>query len=167
MLRGRRRRFAMARYRNYVMAQSLDEAYELNQKKSNVIVAGNMWLRMCGMNKQTAVDLSLLGLDGIEETDDAFVIGSMTTLRTLETSAALGSAFGAQLYAYMRKQMDFEDLLRNGDITTIREYLREHVHQYGKLKNSRQMLKDITGEDFNPQYYIDYLKEKYSAVYGL
>jgi len=84
----------MARYRNYVMAQSLDEAYELNQKKSNVIVAGNMWLRMCGMNKQTAVDLSLLGLDGIEETDDAFVIGSMTTLRTLETSAALGSAFG-------------------------------------------------------------------------
>jgi len=82
-------------------------------------------------------------------------------------SYALGSAFGAQLYAYMRKQMDFEDLLRNGDITTIREYLREHVHQYGKLKNSRQMLKDITGEDFNPQYYIDYLKEKYSAVYGL
>ncbi len=82
-------------------------------------------------------------------------------------SYALGSAFGAQLYAYMKKQMDFEGLLRKGDITTIREYLRDHVHQYGKLKSSRQMLKDITGEDFNPQYYIDYLKEKYSEVYGL
>lgn len=82
-------------------------------------------------------------------------------------SYALGSAFGAQLYAYMRKQMDFEGLLRNGDITTIREFLRENVHKYGKLKNSRQILKDVTGEDFNPQYYIDYLKEKYSKVYEL
>lgn len=82
-------------------------------------------------------------------------------------SYALGSAFGAQLYAYMKTQMDFEGLLRNGDIAAIREYLREHVHQYGKLKSSRQMLKDITGEDFNPQYYIDYLKEKYTKVYGL
>ena len=48
----------MAKYRNYVMAQSLNEAYELNQKKSSVIVAGNMWLRMCGLNKMTAIDLS-------------------------------------------------------------------------------------------------------------
>lgn len=82
-------------------------------------------------------------------------------------SYALGSAFGAQLYAYMKGQMDFNGLLRKGDIATIREYLREHVHQYGKLKNSRQILKDITGEDFNPQYYIEYLKEKYSNVYHL
>lgn len=84
----------MAKYRNYVMAQSLDEAYALNQKKSSVIVAGNMWLRMCGLNKQTAIDLSSLGLDQIEETDDAFFIGAMTTLRQIETNAALNAAFG-------------------------------------------------------------------------
>lgn len=84
----------MARYKNYVMAQSLEEAWTLNQKKSSVIVAGNMWLRMCGLNKQTAVDLSLLGLDRIEETDDSFIVGAMTTLRALETNAALHAAFG-------------------------------------------------------------------------
>ena len=84
----------MARYKNYVMAQSLQEAYELNQKKSSVIVAGNMWLRMCGMNKMTAIDLSRLGLDQIEETQDAFVLGAMTTLRRIETHAALDAAFG-------------------------------------------------------------------------
>ena len=84
----------MARYKNYVMAQSLEEAWTLNQKKSSVIVAGNMWLRMCGLNKQTAVDLSLLGLDQIEETADSFIVGAMTTLRTLETNAALHAAFG-------------------------------------------------------------------------
>ena len=48
----------MAQYKNYVIAQTLDEAYELNAKKSTVIVAGNMWLRMCGMRRQTALDLS-------------------------------------------------------------------------------------------------------------
>ena len=84
----------MAKYRNYVLAASLDEAYALNQKKSSVIVAGNMWLRMCGLNKQTAIDLSQLGLDQIEETQDAFVLGAMTTLRQIETNAALDAAFG-------------------------------------------------------------------------
>ena len=84
----------MAKYRNYIVAQSLEEAYALNAKKSAVIVAGNMWLRMCGLNKQTAIDLSALGLDKIEETEDAFVIGSMATLRQMETHAALNAAFG-------------------------------------------------------------------------
>ena len=84
----------MARFKNYVMAQSLEEAYTLNQKKSSVIVAGNMWLRMCGLNKQTAIDLSGLGLDRIEETEDGFVIGAMASLRSLETHEALNAAFG-------------------------------------------------------------------------
>ena len=84
----------MAVYKNYVLAQSLDEAYALNQKKSSVIVAGNMWLRMCGLRKQTAIDLSALGLDRIEENEDAFVIGAMTCLRDVETHEGLNACFG-------------------------------------------------------------------------
>lgn len=82
-------------------------------------------------------------------------------------SYALGSAFGAQLYFHMKKSMDFEGLLEKGDVAAIREYLRENIHQYGKLKDSREILKDITGEDFNPEYYVRYLKEKYGRIYGL
>lgn len=81
-------------------------------------------------------------------------------------SYALGSAFAAQMYAYMKQKMDFDGLLEQGNIAKIREFLREHIHQYGKMKTSRQLLKDMTGEDFNPDYYINYLKEKYRAVYG-
>ena len=84
----------MAQYKNYVIAQTLDEAYALNAKKSTVIVAGNMWLRMCGMRRQTALDLSALGLDYIKEDEQGFTIGAMTTLRTMETHAALNAAFG-------------------------------------------------------------------------
>ena len=82
-------------------------------------------------------------------------------------SYALGSAFGAQLYYHMKEIMDFDGLLKDGRVDVIRDYLREHIHQYGKLKDSRQILKEVTGEDFNPEYYVRYLKEKYSAVYGL
>ena len=82
-------------------------------------------------------------------------------------SYALGNAFGAQLYYHMKKEMDFDDLLINGKIDVIREYLREHVHKYGKLKTSREILKDVTGEDFTPDYFIQYLKEKYSKLYEL
>ena len=84
----------MARYQSYVIAQTLEEAYALNQKKSSVIVGGNMWLRMCGLKKQTAIDLSALGLDSIEETEDAFLVGSMVTLRMLETHERLNSETG-------------------------------------------------------------------------
>lgn len=76
-------------------------------------------------------------------------------------SYALGNAFGAQLYYRMKQEMDFDGLLREGRADVIREYLREHIHQYGKLKTSRQLLKDATGEDFNPAYYVEYLTERY------
>lgn len=82
-------------------------------------------------------------------------------------SYALGNAFGAQLYYHMKKEMNFEELLENGEIQVIREFLRENVHKFGKLKTSRQILKDVTGEDFTPDYFIRYLKEKYRKLYEL
>ncbi len=82
-------------------------------------------------------------------------------------SYALGSAFGAQLYAHMKTVMDFEGLLERGELLVIREYLREQIHRFGKEKTSRQLLRDVTGEDFDSAYYIQYLKEKYGRLYGL
>lgn len=82
-------------------------------------------------------------------------------------SYALGNAFGAQIYEHMKKEMDFDELLKQGKLSAIRDYLRNHIHKFGKLKTSRQILKDTTGEDFTPDYYIQYLKEKYQALYEL
>lgn len=82
-------------------------------------------------------------------------------------SYALGNAFGAQIYEHMKKEMDFDELLKQGKLSVIRDYLRDHIHKFGKLKTSRQILKDTTGEDFTPDCYIQYLKEKYQALYEL
>ena len=75
--------------KNYVRAQSLEEAWTLNQKRSSRILGGMLWLKMGRGTVQTAIDLSDLGLDTIEETEDGFSIGAMVTLRQLEQHPGL------------------------------------------------------------------------------
>lgn len=83
----------MFQARDYIRPASLEEAYQLCQKRRNVVVGGMMWLKMERMTKQAIVDLGGLGLDQIEETDEEFRIGSMATLRMLETHPGLNQAF--------------------------------------------------------------------------
>ena len=84
----------MFRAEDYVKVDSLAEAYELCQKRSSLVVGGNVWLKMTGVTKRTIVDLSGLGLDKIEETGDEFRIGCMCTLRQLEVHQGLNQYFG-------------------------------------------------------------------------
>ena len=74
----------MMTIREYKRVESLEEAWELNQKKANRVIGGMIWLKMSRGNVGTAIDISGLGLDQIEETEDAFEIGAMVTLRQLE-----------------------------------------------------------------------------------
>lgn len=84
----------MFRAKEFVKAASLEEAYALNQKRSNIVLGGFAWLKMGDRNKQAAIDLSGLGLDTIEEKEGEFSIGAMCTLRMLETHEGLKKAFG-------------------------------------------------------------------------
>lgn len=81
----------MITVRNYVRAQSLEEAYSLNQNKNNRILGGMLWLRLGRGNINTAIDLCDLGLDTIEETDEQFSIGAMVTLRDIELHKGLNT----------------------------------------------------------------------------
>ena len=79
----------MITIQKYVRAQSLEEAYQLNQNRKNCILGGMLWKRLGRGSVNTAIDLSDLGLDKIEETEDAFSIGAMATLRDIEKHEAL------------------------------------------------------------------------------
>ena len=56
----------MLYYNQYVRAESLEEAYDLYQKKNNFILAGMLWQKMRNKTMGTAIDLCGLGLDKIE-----------------------------------------------------------------------------------------------------
>lgn len=81
----------MLTIKDYVKVNSLEEAYALNQKKSAKVLGGTLWLKMGDRNLQTAIDLSKLGLDKIEETESEFKIGAMVTLRQIEKHEGLNN----------------------------------------------------------------------------
>ena len=79
----------MITIQKYVRAQSLEEAWQLNQNKRNRILGGMLWMRLGKASVNTAIDLCDLGLNTIEETEDQFSVGAMVTLRDLETHKGL------------------------------------------------------------------------------
>lgn len=81
----------MMNIQNYVQAQSLEEAYQLNQKRNARILGGMLWTKMETGNVGTAIDLCGLGLDTIQETEDQFSIGAMVTLRQIEQHPGLNA----------------------------------------------------------------------------
>ena len=81
----------MITIQKYIRAQSLEEAWQLNQNKRNRILGGMLWLRLGKGTVGTAIDLCDLGLDTIEETAEQFSIGAMATLRDIEMHAGLNA----------------------------------------------------------------------------
>lgn len=77
--------------KEYRKAATLEEAWQLNQKRSNLLIGGMLWVKMGQRNVGTVIDLSGLGLDQIEETPEEFRIGCMTTLRQIEEHEGLNA----------------------------------------------------------------------------
>ncbi|WP_270182253.1 carboxypeptidase M32 [Alkalihalobacillus sp. CinArs1] len=83
-------------------------------------------------------------------------------------SYALGYIYAAQIkHAILKDLPNFDELLESGDLLPIKEWLTEHIHQYGKMKKPVEIIKDITGEGLNAAYLIEYLENKYSEVYHI
>lgn len=81
----------MVTIQKYVKAQSIEEAYQLNQNRKNRIIGGMLWTRLGKGNINTAIDICGLGLDKIEETDTEFSIGATVTLRDIECHEGLNA----------------------------------------------------------------------------
>ncbi|WP_077326610.1 carboxypeptidase M32 [Virgibacillus siamensis] len=80
-------------------------------------------------------------------------------------SYALGYMYAAQFYNAMNKEMDVDNLVRNGKYENIRNWLSKHIHQYGKTKKPLDIIEDVTKEKLNPDHLLNYLKTKYSTIY--
>lgn len=82
-------------------------------------------------------------------------------------SYAIGTAVASQIHACMLEKMPLNQYLKEGTLTPIREFLRDYIHKYGAVKNTNEILNEVCGEEFNPDYYVNYLKEKYTLLYEL
>ena len=92
----------MMTIQNYKKAESLEEAWQLYQKRGNRVLGGMLWLKQGSLRIATAIDLSGLGLDTITETEEEYRLGSMVTLRTLERHAGLNATTGGAFKEALR-----------------------------------------------------------------
>ena len=82
-------------------------------------------------------------------------------------SYALGSAYGVQMLRQMEKTVDVWGTVAKGDLSPVTVWLTENIHQYGALKKPQDLLPAAMGGPLNATVYTDYLKKKFSELYGL
>ncbi|MDO9406840.1 carboxypeptidase M32 [Patulibacter sp.] len=81
---------------------------------------------------------------------------------------ALGTMIAAQLWEAAHVAIpDLDTRIADGDLATLREWLREHVHRHGRTRTGDEILRDVTGGGLDPVPLLRYLNDKYGALYDL
>lgn len=82
-------------------------------------------------------------------------------------SYALGSAYAAQIYKVMQREINIDELIKNREFNKIKEYLTDKIFKYGALKEPNWLIENICQDKFDPNFYVDYLIEKYTKIYEI
>ncbi len=83
-------------------------------------------------------------------------------------SYTLGAIYACQFFKTMRNELpDTEKNIEAGNFIPIKTWLNQKIHSQGRLYTPQELVQKITGEALNPNHFIDYLKEKYTAIYQL
>ncbi len=81
---------------------------------------------------------------------------------------AIGNIVAAQLWTVIQQDLPtLEADIRRGQTQALQDWLREHVHRHGRLRTPGELLRDITGSDLDARPFLEQLRTKYGALYGL
>ena len=84
------------------------------------------------------------------------------------TSYAMGNIIASQWWHRMAQDIPNQDeLMARGDITPIRQWLVENVHQHGKKYLPTELIQRVTGGHIDTGPYLEYLQSKYRTLYHL
>ncbi len=80
---------------------------------------------------------------------------------------SLGSFYAAQFFMQAHKAIPgLDELLAMGDMAPLLHWLREHIHRYGRQYTSEELCERVTGERLNTAYFMQYIADKHTKVYG-
>lgn len=80
---------------------------------------------------------------------------------------ALGNMYNAMYYNKMSGEFDLKAAVRAGDFQKINNWMKTHVWAKADREPPKTWIKNITGRDFTPKDFLDYLENKYSEIYEL
>jgi carboxypeptidase Taq len=80
----------------------------------------------------------------------------------------LGNLYGAQIYQTLRRTFpDYDQRVEAEGTGFLLDWLREHMYAYGQVYSPGEVARKVTGEDLNPEYFVQYANAKFGALYGL
>ncbi|HSW96542.1 MAG TPA: carboxypeptidase M32 [Candidatus Saccharimonadales bacterium] len=79
---------------------------------------------------------------------------------------ALGNLYGAQFLSAMKKEIAVDKELSQGNLLPIKGWFDINIHKHGSLYFPDDLVKKVTGKALDPQYFVDYLNEKYLKIYA-
>ena len=83
-------------------------------------------------------------------------------------SYTLGAMYACQFYNKMAIDLnDVPSIIERGDLSVIKAWLNKNIHQQGRLYSPEDLALKVTGQTLNPAIFINYLKNKYNAIYRL
>ncbi len=78
---------------------------------------------------------------------------------------ALGNLFASQFFtAFEKEHKDWESKVEAGELSFLYAWLKEKIHRWGRMYNSDELVKKITGEPLSESAYCNYLNKKYSEI---
>ncbi len=81
---------------------------------------------------------------------------------------ALGNLIAGQLWRQAHEDVhDLDALIAAGELSPLREWLREHVHRHGSKFSTDELLKRIVGAPIEVGPFVSYLRQKLGDVYGI
>lgn len=81
---------------------------------------------------------------------------------------ALGNLVSAQLWEVINRDIpDLESQIEQGKFDALLGWLRDKIHRHGAKFDPQELVQRVTGSKIDPQPYVNYLRKKYSDIYGL
>jgi len=78
----------------------------------------------------------------------------------------LGNLYAAQLFTtFEQHHANWQARVAQGELGFIREWLREHIHQYGRQFPPQELVARVTGQTLTEAPYLQYLEKKYTTIY--
>ena len=78
---------------------------------------------------------------------------------------AIGNFYNAMYYNCMKQEVAVEEAIREGNFEPVNTWMTKNVFAKADRLSPKAWIKDITGRAFTPVDFLDYLEEKYSAIY--
>jgi carboxypeptidase Taq len=80
----------------------------------------------------------------------------------------LGNLYASQIYAkVLKSNPTLPEDFKKGNFTNLLNFLQSEIHQYGKIYLPLELLKRITGEELNINYFSNYLEKKFYPIYKI